>query len=214
MPIAVNDKTKDSEQMWKALKAHIIRERQRKKQEREAEVEEERQRKEREATEQQQVMSLGETKEQISQLELKIKQLREEKHELFLQLKKVLNGDDKRRQLVKENKYVDCGCFCVFLILIVILAKCWQYKHYLLLDWFIRNCSCLKQYLGLHRCLRRTLNKVVNVRDRLVHRPMYLYRFTTRLTRINRKLFRMLRTNNRHNHKVRMTSFKNKRSIL
>lgn len=106
MPIAVNDKTKDSEQMWKALKIHIVRERQRKKQEREAEVEEERLRKEREAREQQDVMSLGETREQITQLELKLSQLQEEKHQLFLQLKKVLNEDDRRRQLVKENKCV------------------------------------------------------------------------------------------------------------
>lgn len=106
MPIATNDKTKDSEQMFKALKVHILRERQRKKQEHEAEIEEERLRKEREAREQQDVMSLGETREQIAQLENKLKQLREEKHQLFLQLKKVLNEDDKRRQQVKENKYV------------------------------------------------------------------------------------------------------------
>ncbi|GLV40603.1 uncharacterized protein CBL_04405 [Carabus blaptoides fortunei] len=104
MPIAVNDKSKASEHMWNALKQHIIRDRQRKKQEREAEVEEERLRKEREAREQQDVMSLGETREQISQLELKLAQLKEEKHQLFLQLKKVLNEDDnRRRQLVKEN---------------------------------------------------------------------------------------------------------------
>lgn len=126
MPIAVNDKSKDSEQMWKALKAHIIRERQRKKQEREAEVEEERLRKEREAREQQDVMSLGETREQISQLELKLSQLKEEKHQLFLQLKKVLNEDDnRRRQLVKENKYESDRIYLnKNTILIVFLVKC------------------------------------------------------------------------------------------
>lgn len=105
MPTAVNDKSK--EQMRNALKAHIIRERQRKKQEREQEVEEERQRKEREATEQQQVMSLGETREQITQLELKLTQLRDEKHQLFLQLKKVLNEDDNRRRQLKEDVISD-----------------------------------------------------------------------------------------------------------
>lgn len=104
MPAAVNEKSDRSEQMWKALKAHIQRERARKKQEREAEVEEERLRKEREAREQQDVMTLGETREQIQQLEGKLQQLKEEKHQLFLQLKKVLNEDDnRRRQLVKES---------------------------------------------------------------------------------------------------------------
>ncbi|KRT85811.1 hypothetical protein AMK59_2724 [Oryctes borbonicus] len=104
MPAAVTETPDSTEQMHKALKAHILRERQRKKQEREAEVEEERLRKEREAREQQDVMTLGETREQISQLETKLIQLKEEKHQLFLQLKKVLNEDDnRRRQLVKES---------------------------------------------------------------------------------------------------------------
>ncbi|PSN46158.1 hypothetical protein C0J52_20937 [Blattella germanica] len=49
-------------------------------------------------------MTLGETRDQISQLELRLAQLKEEKHQLFLQLKKVLNEDDnRRRQLVKES---------------------------------------------------------------------------------------------------------------
>ncbi|XP_076268491.1 uncharacterized protein LOC143201366 isoform X2 [Rhynchophorus ferrugineus] len=92
------------QQMWKVLKAYILRDRARKKQEREAEVEEERLRKEREAREQQDVMTLGETREQISQLETKLQVFKEEKHQLFLQLKKVLNEDDnRRRQLVKET---------------------------------------------------------------------------------------------------------------
>ncbi|XP_018331704.1 G protein pathway suppressor 2 [Agrilus planipennis] len=106
MPAAVADKgdTDRSEQMWNALKRHILRERERKKQEREQEVEEERLRKEREAREQQDVMTLGETREQIQQLEAKLRKLKEEKHQLFLQLKKVLNEDDnRRRQLVKES---------------------------------------------------------------------------------------------------------------
>lgn len=107
MPAAVEEKSDRPDQMWKALKAHVLRERARKKQEREAEVEEERLRKEREAREQQDVMTLGETREQISQLETKLQLLKEEKHQLFLQLKKVLNEDDnRRRQLVKVSKYV------------------------------------------------------------------------------------------------------------
>lgn len=115
MPAAVEEKSDRSDQMWKALKAHVLRERARKKQEREAEVEEERLRKEREAREQEDVMTLGETREQISQLETKLQLLKEEKHQLFLQLKKVLNEDDnRRRQLVKVSKYVVSIHICRF----------------------------------------------------------------------------------------------------
>lgn len=75
--------------------------------EQEADAEVERQRKERERQQKQDVMTLGETREQISQLEQRLAQLKDEKHQLFLQLKKVLNEDDnRRRQLVKESKYV------------------------------------------------------------------------------------------------------------
>lgn len=74
--------------------------------EQEADAENERQRKERERQQKQDVMTLGETREQISQLEQRLAQLKDEKHQLFLQLKKVLNEDDnRRRQLVKESKY-------------------------------------------------------------------------------------------------------------
>ena len=49
-------------------------------------------------------MTLGETREQISNLENELSQLKDEKHQLFLQLKKVLNEDDnRRRQLIKER---------------------------------------------------------------------------------------------------------------
>ncbi|XP_023030511.1 uncharacterized protein isoform X2 [Leptinotarsa decemlineata] len=109
MPAAVTDVVKPSdhsEEMWKVLKAHILRERARKRQEREQEVEEERLRKEREAREQQDVMTLGETREQISQLETKLTQLKEEKHQLFLQLKKVLNEDDNRRRQKENNEMI------------------------------------------------------------------------------------------------------------
>ncbi|XP_075222635.1 uncharacterized protein LOC142325140 isoform X2 [Lycorma delicatula] len=96
-----------TENMWNALKIHIQRERQKKKQEQEADAEVERQRKERERQQKLDVMTLGETREQISQLEQRLAQLKEEKHQLFLQLKKVLNEDDnRRRQLVKESNEV------------------------------------------------------------------------------------------------------------
>nr|XP_033334032.1 extensin isoform X2 [Megalopta genalis] len=103
MPAVIVGPPQRSEQMWQALKTHIIRERQRKKQEQEADAEEERLRKERERQQKQDVMTLGETREQISTLENELSQLKDEKHQLFLQLKKVLNEDDnRRRQLIKE----------------------------------------------------------------------------------------------------------------
>ncbi|CAH0728937.1 unnamed protein product, partial [Brenthis ino] len=93
-----------NQKMWNALKRYIIRERQRKKEEYEAEVEEERLRKEREARERQDVMTLEETKEQIDQLEQKLKHLEKEKQQLFMQLKRVLNEDENRkRQQQKET---------------------------------------------------------------------------------------------------------------
>ncbi|XP_059830975.1 G protein pathway suppressor 2 isoform X2 [Hypanus sabinus] len=48
-------------------------------------------------------MSLEETKEQISKMELKLQSLQEEKHQLFLQLKKVLHEEEKRRAKMKEQ---------------------------------------------------------------------------------------------------------------
>lgn len=48
-----------------------------------------------------------ETKEQIEQLEQKLKQLEKEKQQLFMQLKKVLNEDEvRKRQQQKESKLV------------------------------------------------------------------------------------------------------------
>lgn len=71
--------------------------------EQEADAEEERQRKERETQQKQNVMTIGETKEQISTLENELAQLKQEKHQLFVQLKKVLHEDADRRRLIKET---------------------------------------------------------------------------------------------------------------
>uniref|UniRef100_A0A069DT77 Uncharacterized protein n=2 Tax=Panstrongylus TaxID=65342 RepID=A0A069DT77_9HEMI len=106
MPVAVASAPKRTEQMFQALKRHILRERQKKKQEQEADAEVERQRKERELQQKQDVMTLGENREQITQLEGVLAQLRDEKHQLFLQLKKVLNEDDirRRQQVVRQHE--------------------------------------------------------------------------------------------------------------
>lgn len=64
----------------------------------------ERQRKERELQQKQDVMTLEENREQIAKLEQTLAQLKDEKHKLFLQLKKVLNEDDnRRRQLIRQH---------------------------------------------------------------------------------------------------------------
>uniref|UniRef100_A0A336L692 CSON005517 protein n=1 Tax=Culicoides sonorensis TaxID=179676 RepID=A0A336L692_CULSO len=97
------EKTEQQERLWSAIKRHILQERKRKQEELEAEVDKERLRKEREAREKENVMTLGETKEQINLLERKLEDLKKEKSQLFIQLKKVLNKDDNRkRQSEKE----------------------------------------------------------------------------------------------------------------
>ncbi|KAG1682001.1 G protein pathway suppressor 2 [Nymphon striatum] len=125
---AVIERPKISQEMWDALKAHIMRERKRKKEEQEADAEEERLRRERERKQRQSIMTLDETKVQargrvnlteisasllelqamILQLQKKLSELTDEKHELFARLKKVLHEDDnnKRKQMNKENRQV------------------------------------------------------------------------------------------------------------
>uniref|UniRef100_A0A182T688 Uncharacterized protein n=1 Tax=Anopheles maculatus TaxID=74869 RepID=A0A182T688_9DIPT len=50
-------------------------------------------------------MTLGETKEQILMLEKNLHELRNEKQQLFLQLKKVLNEDDNRKRQMKDEMF-------------------------------------------------------------------------------------------------------------
>ncbi|XP_071805571.1 uncharacterized protein [Asterias amurensis] len=102
------DRPKLTQAMAAALKHHILKERKRKRQEEEEadkaierkREEQERQRKKAEA----ESLSLEETKEQIKSMKDKRESLKTDKHELFLQLKKVLNEDEnRRRQLIKEK---------------------------------------------------------------------------------------------------------------
>lgn len=94
--------------MMLALKTIIVRERERKRQEEEMadkiverrKQEQEKLRKKREA----ESLTLEQTKEQINTLESKLVSLRAEKHDLFLQLKKVLNETESRRKQIKEHE--------------------------------------------------------------------------------------------------------------
>nr|KAG5699789.1 hypothetical protein BaRGS_013509 [Batillaria attramentaria] len=95
--------------MYEALKRHIMNERAKIKQEQEQDALIERIRKEREQRkkkEEEEALTLEQTKEQLAQLERKLEQLRQEKHQLFLQLKKVLNQEEetRRRAQIKEQR--------------------------------------------------------------------------------------------------------------
>ncbi|XP_062341620.1 G protein pathway suppressor 2 isoform X4 [Osmerus eperlanus] len=100
---ALLERPKLTNAMARALHKHIMRERDRKRQEEEEvdkmmeqklKEEEERKRKK----EMEERMSLEETKEQIMKMGEKLQGLQEEKHQLFLQLKKVLHEEEKRRR--------------------------------------------------------------------------------------------------------------------
>ncbi|GBL92405.1 hypothetical protein AVEN_174698-1 [Araneus ventricosus] len=94
---ALIERPKMSLAMWAALKIHIMRQREKKKQEQEADAAVERLQREQEMKRKQNAMTLEEIKEELAQLEKKLVVLREEKHEMFLYFKRVLNDDDKRR---------------------------------------------------------------------------------------------------------------------
>ncbi|KAH8028189.1 hypothetical protein HPB51_014144 [Rhipicephalus microplus] len=100
---ALIERPKMSLQMWAALKNHIMRERERKKQEQEADEAIERLRREQELKRKQDAMTLEEIKDQVTQSEKKLKELKEEKHQLFMQLKKVLHEDDTRRRALDKE---------------------------------------------------------------------------------------------------------------
>jgi len=94
----IHERPKMPRATWEALRSHIIMERKRKQEEEEKSEEYERLKKEREHRKKQEATSLEETKDQISELERKLTNLKDEKHQLFLTLKKVLNEDETRRR--------------------------------------------------------------------------------------------------------------------
>lgn len=90
-------------EMRDALRSHIFRKRQRLKQELEQDAIEKRLRREKERRQLQDAMTLDQIKEQLSSLEKRLESLRDEKHNLFVQLKQVLNEDDARRKIEHES---------------------------------------------------------------------------------------------------------------
>ncbi|XP_060541207.1 G protein pathway suppressor 2 isoform X2 [Pantherophis guttatus] len=100
---ALLERPKLSSAMARALHRHVMVERERKRQEEEEvdkmmeqKMKEEQERRRKKEMEER--MSLEETKEQILKLQEKLQALQEEKHQLFLQLKKVLHEEEKRRR--------------------------------------------------------------------------------------------------------------------
>ncbi|XP_010769412.1 G protein pathway suppressor 2 isoform X2 [Notothenia coriiceps] len=117
---ALLERPKLSNAMARALHKHIMRERERKRQvcfpspastrySQEEEVDKMMEQKMKEEEERKRTkeieerMSLEETKEQVMKMGEKLQGLQEEKHQLFLQLKKVLHEEEKRRR--KEQRY-------------------------------------------------------------------------------------------------------------
>lgn len=70
----------------------------------EADAEVERQRKEREQRQKQHVLTLSETRDEIARADQRLAELKDEKHQLFLSLKKVLHEDEiRKRQLLTQE---------------------------------------------------------------------------------------------------------------
>ncbi|XP_039250582.1 uncharacterized protein LOC120328217 [Styela clava] len=96
-----------SEPMKEALRRHVVREREKRMREekeaekdfeRRAKIEEERRRKEEEDS-----VTLEQIKDQLSSLHKKHETLKDEKHQLFCQLKKVLQEEERKKQKIKEQ---------------------------------------------------------------------------------------------------------------
>lgn len=100
---ALLERPKLSSAMARALHRHVMMERERKRQEEEEvdkmmeqKLREEQERRRRKEMEER--MSLEETREQLQKLQERLAALQDEKHQLFLQLKKVLHEEEKRRR--------------------------------------------------------------------------------------------------------------------
>lgn len=88
-------------------------------------MEEERLRKEREERDRQDAMTLGETKEQIQILNTRLEELRNEKQQLFLRLKKVLNEDESRKKQQQQKDRLIEFCFAIRLW---VIKRHWSHR--------------------------------------------------------------------------------------
>ncbi|KAH8304279.1 G protein pathway suppressor 2 isoform X1 [Drosophila kikkawai] len=97
-------KAERAEKLRGALKGFIVADRQRRQEEYEAQCEEQRLRREREEVERQTNQSLEDTRGEITRLDEQLADLHSQKHQLTVQLKKVLNEDETRKKQAKENE--------------------------------------------------------------------------------------------------------------
>jgi hypothetical protein len=101
-------KEETEDKLWISLKRHIMRERERKKQRELETAKEEQLRNEREARKKQDnIKTLGKTQEEIQQVEEQMIQLKNKKHQLFLQLKALITKEVEMEKLRKESEIVN-----------------------------------------------------------------------------------------------------------
>jgi G protein pathway suppressor 2 len=91
------------DKLFKSLKRHIVAERERKKQLEAETAKEEQLRNEREARKKQDKMSLASTQSEIALVEDQLVQLKNKKHQLFLQLKALITKEVEMEKIRKEK---------------------------------------------------------------------------------------------------------------
>lgn len=115
-----HDKKLAEDKLFKSLKRQIIKEREHKKQLEAETAKEEQLRNEREARKKQDKMTLGKTQQEINQVEEQLVQLKNKKHQLFLQLKALITKEVEMEKIRKE-KYVAHQLIKVYCLMIIFL---------------------------------------------------------------------------------------------
>ncbi|XP_034652643.1 G protein pathway suppressor 2 isoform X2 [Drosophila subobscura] len=97
-------KAERAEKLRGALRTFIVADRQRRQEEYDAYCEQMRQRREEEERERENQQALEDTRDEITKLDEQLADLHSQKHQLLVQLKKVLNDDETRKKQAKENE--------------------------------------------------------------------------------------------------------------
>lgn len=100
---AQTEKKLAEDKLFVSLKRHIIKEREHKKQLEAETAKEEQLRNEREARKKQDKQTLGKTQQEILQVEEQLVQLKNKKHQLFLQLKALITKEVEMEKIRKEK---------------------------------------------------------------------------------------------------------------
>ncbi|XP_022225599.2 G protein pathway suppressor 2 isoform X2 [Drosophila obscura] len=97
-------KAERAEKLRGALRTFIVADRQRRQEEYDAYCEQMRLRREEEERERENQQALEDTRDEITKLDEQLADLQSQKHQLLVQLKKVLNDDETRKKQAKENE--------------------------------------------------------------------------------------------------------------